>query len=82
MTTREAPPPAAPPYTPSTPRYPGIEVQLSGEDGNAFAIMGHVARALRRAGVPKAEIDAYYAESTAGDYDALLATAMRWVDVG
>jgi hypothetical protein len=64
-----------------TVKYPEIEVQLSGEDGNAFAIMGAVSKALRRAGVSKEERDAYYAESTSGDYDHLLQTAMRWVTV-
>jgi hypothetical protein len=62
-------------------KYPEVEVQLSGEDGNAFAIMGRVMGALKKAGVPKEEIDAYYKESTAGDYNHLLQTAMRWVSV-
>lgn len=63
------------------PRYPSVKVQLTGNDGNAFAIMGNVQRALRRAGVPKAELDKYFEESTSGDYNHLLATTMRWVDV-
>jgi hypothetical protein len=62
-------------------KYPDIEVQLTVEDGNAFYILGKVQRALRRAGVPKEEIDAYMAEATSGDYDHLLATTMRWVEV-
>jgi hypothetical protein len=64
-----------------TVRHPEVEVQLSGCDGNAFAIMGRVAGALRRAGVPEEEVDAYYAESQEGDYDHLLITAFRWVTV-
>jgi hypothetical protein len=63
------------------PKYPDVEVQLVGEDGNAFAIMGRVASALKRAGVSQTEIDEYYAESTSGDYDHLLRTAVRWVQV-
>lgn len=63
------------------PKYPEIEVQLSGQDGNAFAIMGAVSTALRRAGVPKEEIDQYMDESMSGDYDHLLRTAAAWVDV-
>ena len=63
------------------PKYPDVEVQLVGEDGNAFAIMGRVASALKRAGVSQEEIDEYYAESTAGDYDHLLQTAVKWVAV-
>jgi len=62
-------------------KYPDVEVQLVGEDGNAFAIMGRVARALKSAGVSKEEVDEYYAESTSGDYDNLLRTAMKWVSV-
>ena len=63
------------------PKYPKVKVELVGQDGNAFAIMGRVGGALKKAGVQKAEIDAYYAESTAGDYDHLLRTAMKWVSV-
>ena len=55
-------------------------MQLSGEDGNAFAILGRTAAALRAAGVPSEEIDAYFAEATSGDYDHLLQTTMAWVD--
>lgn len=62
-------------------KYPGIEVELVGHDGNAFAIMGKVSGALRKEGVPKAEVDEYLAESMSGDYDHLLQTAMRWVTV-
>lgn len=62
-------------------KYPAVEVQLTGEDGNAFAIMGAVAKALRRHGVSDAEVKAYQDESMSGDYDNLLQTAMRWVSV-
>jgi hypothetical protein len=62
-------------------KYPEIKVQLTGQDGNAFAIMGAVQKALRKAGVPQTELDEYYRESTSGDYDGLLQTAMRWVSV-
>lgn len=62
-------------------RYPEIEVQLTGNDGNAFAIMGAVSKALRRAGVDAAEIKEYTDDSMSGDYNHLLVTAMRWVSV-
>ena len=62
-------------------KYPEVEVELVGQDGNAFAIMGRVMGALKSAGVPKEEIDQYYSESTSGDYDNLLRTAMAWVSV-
>lgn len=62
-------------------KYPDIHVQLSGYDGNAYTIMGRVSAALRRAGVSAEEIEQYTEESTSGDYDNLLRTAMRWVNV-
>jgi hypothetical protein len=65
---------------PQQPRYPDVQVQLTGEDGNAFAILGRTAHALRSAGVPQDEIDDYFAEATSGDYDHLLQTTMGWVD--
>ena len=76
------PPPSSParPEDPTGPRYPEVQVQLSGEDGNAFAILGRTAAALRQAGVPQEEIDAFFAEATSGDYDHLLQTTMAWVD--
>lgn len=58
-----------------------IEVQLTGNDGNAFAILGAVAREMRRSGVPSAEITRFNEEAMSGDYSNLLQTAMRWVNV-
>lgn len=63
------------------PKYPDVVVQLTGNDGNAFSIMGAVSAALKSAGVSKEERDEYFAESTAGDYDHLLRTACAWVTV-
>ena len=63
------------------PKFPDIEVQLSGEDGNAFSIMGRVMKAMRRAGISKDEIDKYKAEATSGDYDNLLQVTMTTVEV-
>ena len=62
-------------------KYPEITVQLTGNDGNAFAIMGAVRRALKRAKVSADEIAEYTKQSTSGDYDNLLRVAMSWVTV-
>jgi hypothetical protein len=62
-------------------KYPEIEVQLTGQDGNAYAIMGAVQKALRKAEVTKEQIDEYLKESMSGDYNHLLRTAMAWVSV-
>jgi len=62
-------------------KYPDIVVELVGEDGNAFAILGRVSGAMRRHGVPKAEIDEFLDEAKNGDYDHLLRVVMRTVNV-
>lgn len=61
------------------PKYPQVKVKLVGEDGNAFSILGRVRRAMKDAGVPKSEIDAFTGEATSGDYHHLLSTVMQWV---
>jgi len=63
------------------PKYPNVVVKLVGEDGNAFAIIGAVSNAMRKAGIDKAERDAYAIEATSGDYDHLLQVTMKWVEV-
>lgn len=62
------------------PKYPHVVVPLSGEDGNAFFILCRVRRALRLAGVSDEEIQAFTKEAESGDYDNVLATAMKWVE--
>jgi len=66
-------------FVPGT-QIPKPEVVLCGEDGNAFAIMGRVTKALRQVGVPKNIIDTYLVECRRGDYDHLLQTTMKYVD--
>jgi len=62
---------------------PKPECELVGQDGNAYAIMGRVSKALRRAGYPPEAITEYTEASTSGDYDNLLRVAMLWTeDVG
>lgn len=62
-------------------KYPEIEVELVGHDGNAFAIMARVKNALHDNGVSREEIEEYLEESMSGDYNNLLRTAMKWVSV-
>ena len=58
-----------------------IEVELIGEDGNAFFILGRVKKALKKAGYEAEEISEWHAEATAGDYDHLLRGVMETVVV-
>lgn len=62
-------------------KYPDITVQLTGNDGNAFHILGRVGKALKRGGVSKEQVEAFTEEATSGDYDHLLQTCMKWVNV-
>ena len=63
------------------PIYPKIEVLLVGENGNAFNIIGKVRQALRRNGVDEKEVEEFTTQATSGDYDNVLATAMKYVEV-
>lgn len=67
--------------TDTNPKYPNVQVQLVGEDGNAFAILGRVRREMAREGVPREEIERYVEEATQGTYQELLAVTTRWVEV-
>ena len=59
----------------------GITVKLIGNDGNAFAILGAVKSAMRRAGVDKKIQDEYMKEAMSGDYDNLLSVISKYVDI-
>jgi hypothetical protein len=56
-------------------------VQLTGEDGNAFAIMAKVKSAIVKAGATPEQVSQYTMDSCTGDYDNLLRVAMEYVNV-
>ena len=58
-----------------------IEVQLTGNDGNAFGVLAAVIRGMRKAGATPVQVADFQKEAMSGDYNNLLATAMRWVVV-
>jgi len=59
------------------------KVPLVGEDGNAYSIMGRIARGLKKVGCTKEIIDEYIKKSKSGDYDNLLRVALEYCeDVG
>jgi hypothetical protein len=68
--------PAAP-----APAYPGVSVQLTGRDSNAFGIIGAVSGALNRAGYPQAAAKFAADATDCGSHDELLRLAMRTVEV-
>lgn len=62
-------------------RYPDVEVQLSGHDGNIGAGMGTVTRALRRAGHGAVQDEFRQDVLSADSYPEALQRVMKWVSV-
>ena len=62
--------------------YPktNVVVKLTGRNGNAFAILGKVSKALKQAGHPDLAKQ-YLNEAMAGDYNHLLQVTMSYVEV-
>ena len=56
-------------------------VKLSETNGNAFAIISRVRKALKKANYKQDDIEKFTKEATQGDYDNALQTCMKWVDV-
>lgn len=52
------------------------EYTLIGVDGNAFAIMGYVVRAMKLEHKSKDEIDAYIRNAKSSDYTHLIAVSV------
>jgi hypothetical protein len=62
------------------PKYPNINIDLVGEDGNAYSIIGRCTLALRRNGLSD-QVAAFRSEVTSGDYNNVLMTVMSWFSV-
>ena len=56
-------------------------VKLTGEDGNAFAILGRCRKAAREAGWTEDAWQAFREEATGGDYHHLLQVVLLRFDV-
>ena len=57
-----------------------IRVKLVGEDSNAFSLLGVVTRAMKRTGYEE-HVEEFRKEAMGGDYDHLLQTCMKWVEI-
>jgi len=64
-----------------SPKHPHIIVELTGCDGNAFAVLGRCRQAAQQAELPDELIATFTAEAMASDYDHLLQTAVLWFDI-
>lgn len=57
-----------------------MKYTLEGVDGNAFAIMAYVKRAMTNEGFTKAEIDQYMTDAKSSDYNHLVLTSLEMID--
>ena len=63
------------------PKYPNVMVRLTGEDGNAFFILGKCIKEARRIGLTEQQIGEFREKAVNGDYNNLLQTCMEYFDV-
>jgi hypothetical protein len=63
------------------PKYPHVTVQLTGQDGNVFNIIGRVTREMKRHGL-RDEANAFASEAMSqSSYDDVLVLCMQTVEV-
>ena len=62
-------------------KYPQVKVELVGQDGNAFSILGRCQKAARKAGLTPEQIDEWRKEAMSGDYDNLLRVCVEYFNV-
>jgi hypothetical protein len=67
--------------TANRPKYPGVVVKLTLHDEKANVIVGRVIRVMTSYGVPKPEREVFRSEALSGDWDNLIATCHRYVQV-
>lgn len=62
-------------------KFPGVKVHLTGVDGNVFAIIGEVSRALKKAGHVDAAKEFSAAAMSCSSYDEVLVLCIETVEV-
>jgi hypothetical protein len=62
-------------------KYPDVSVELTGRDGNAFFIIGRIAKELKLAGYKEAADQFTNEAIKQPSYDHLLRLCMEWVNV-
>lgn len=57
-----------------------MKYDLVGVNGNAYAVMGYTAHALKREGL-RDKVDEMHEKAMSGDYDNLLRVCMEYIDI-
>ena len=58
-----------------------MKYDLIGVDGNAFAVMAYVLKAMKECGCNKVDQAIYVENAKSGDYDHLLAVSIEMIDI-
>ena len=58
-----------------------MKYDLVGVDGNAYAVMGYVLKAMRECKMSKEEQSDYQTKAMSGDYNNLLAVSIEMIDL-
>lgn len=61
--------------------FPQVKVRLTEKDGNTFAVLGRVRKAMLDAGIGPEEMAAFTREAMSRDFNHLLVTVLRTVTV-
>lgn len=57
-----------------------VHVDLTGPDGNAFALMAIVANAMRLGDADESDVEQFRGDAMSGNYEHLVATCRKYVD--
>ena len=57
-----------------------MKYDLVGVDGNAFAVMGYILKAMKECKMSKEEQSDYQSKAMSGDYNNLLAVSIEMID--
>ena len=57
-----------------------MKYDLVGVDGNAFAVIGYVLKAMKECKMSKEEQSDYQTKAMSGDYDNLLVVSVEMID--
>lgn len=58
-----------------------MKYDLVGVDGNAFAVMGYVLKAMKECKMSEEEQSDYQTKAMSGDYNNLLAVSIKTIDL-
>ena len=65
----------------SHPKFPNVEIDITGPKGNAYAIMGIVSQVLRQTGSTNEQVSNVLKDMMSSNYEHLVSVAARYVTI-